>query len=73
MRDYYEDDDESGLEVPIRCSDCGRPAYYDYADEQYKHAVEPGRGCFLIPPTDESEDRNHPLLLSARGAVAEDR
>jgi hypothetical protein len=62
MRDYYEDDEELGREVPIRCKDCDRPAYYDYGDDQYKHAVDPGRGCFLIPPSREEEDRAHPLL-----------
>ncbi len=35
--------------VPMICGDCLRPAYYDYADDQYHHNQEPERGCFLIP------------------------
>jgi hypothetical protein len=30
------------------CNDCGRPAFYDYEVEAYRHVEEPERGCFLI-------------------------
>lgn len=43
-RDHFDDNDK-----PMVCEHCGRPIYYDYADEAYHHAVEPQRGCFLIP------------------------
>jgi hypothetical protein len=73
MRDYYEHDDEVNREVPIRCTDCHRPAYYDYADDQYKHAVDPARGCFLIGPTDDPEDDDHPLMQAPVAPATEDR
>lgn len=40
--------DVAALE-PEPCGHCGRPMYYDDDDETYRHAVEPLRGCFLIP------------------------
>lgn len=30
------------------CEDCGRSTFYDYKREDYRHATEPERGCFLI-------------------------
>lgn len=50
--------------VPFRCRDCHRPAYYDHADDQYHHAAEPSRGCFLIPAEDRDPDPRHPDLFS---------
>jgi len=55
--DYLDEDDR-----PLRCSDCDRPIYYDYADEGYHHALEPGVGCFLIGPEDRLENLEHPLV-----------
>lgn len=53
MRDYTTTVDRDGNTlaepVPMTCDDCGRPSYYDTADESYHHATDPGRGCFLIP------------------------
>lgn len=65
-RDYFETDETTGLEIPMTCNDCGRPAYYDYDDpiiEGYHHAVEPARACFLIPSEDRPADTNHPLVV----------
>lgn len=35
--------------IPSRCDDCGRPSFYDKAIDFWQHAVDAGRGCFLIP------------------------
>jgi hypothetical protein len=43
------------------CHDCARPAYYDTETDDYHHATDPGRGCFLIPAEDRPEDPTHPL------------
>lgn len=36
------------------CGDCRRPIFYNYDDEAWHHAVDPGTGCFLIPPDPRS-------------------
>lgn len=63
--DYFTNVDSYGNDLdpaqPMTCNDCGRPAFYDYADESYHHAVNPANGCWLIRPEDRDEDRNHPL------------
>lgn len=47
---------------PMRCGDCDRPTYYDYADEAYHHATDPADGCFLVSAEpDRAEDPRHPL------------
>lgn len=65
-RDYFTNDDgEGGVlddEVPMRCNDCGRPTYYDTDDDQYHHAIDADRGCFLIAPDDRPLDLDHPLI-----------
>jgi hypothetical protein len=42
-----------GLPVPeddeLRCLDCGRVCFYDYATDDYHHGDDPETGCFLIP------------------------
>jgi hypothetical protein len=41
----------SELETAIEgamCSDCDRPIYDDDGTGQYRHLIEPERGCFLI-------------------------
>lgn len=43
-RDYCDEDGSQ-----MKCSDCGRPTFYDYVTEDYRHVSEPERGCFLIP------------------------
>jgi hypothetical protein len=40
-------DEGGGL---LRCNDCHRAIYYDYADEDYHHRTNPQVGCFLIAP-----------------------
>lgn len=50
----------------MKCNDCDRPAYYDYGDENYHHAKDAGRGCFLIAPDDRADDIKHPLLDGKR-------
>jgi hypothetical protein len=30
------------------CNDCGRPIVWDEGRQDYRHAEEPERGCFLI-------------------------
>lgn len=39
-------------DIPLTCSECGRPTCYDYDPtiERYRHLVRPETGCFLIPP-----------------------
>jgi hypothetical protein len=64
-RDYHEDDD-AGAYKPMSCHDCGRPAYYDYADESYHHATDAGRPCFLIEAEDRADDLSHPLVKADR-------
>lgn len=46
---------------PMLCNDCLRPAYYDYGDDAYHHAVRPHEGCFLIPAEDRDADPAHPF------------
>jgi hypothetical protein len=60
--DYH---DAEVPEVPMTCSDCGRPTLYDYRDEAYHHAVDAQKGCFLIPAEDRPDDPNHPLRFLA--------
>ncbi len=66
IRDYMTEVDEHGATLdepgPMICNDCGRPAYYDRADEQYHHAINAEQGCFLIRSEDRPDDMNHPLL-----------
>lgn len=69
IRDYLEPSDareggSSGPYVPMLCHDCGRPAYYDRADDQYHHAMDAGAGCFLIPGEDRADDEDHPLYVN---------
>lgn len=47
------------------CGDCGRPMYYDNADDNYHHAISAGDGCFLIPAENRMDDLDHPLLADA--------
>ena len=48
---------------PMLCDDCGRPALYDYTIDDYRHALDPATGCFLIAADpDYPGDPNHPLL-----------
>lgn len=65
-RDYSTNEDENGCTIPDRpmtCADCGRPTYYDYADEDYHHAIAAADGCFLIrADKDRIDDLDHPLL-----------
>lgn len=35
--------------IPMTCSDCGRPTFYDLSTDRYRHSVLPDEGCFLIP------------------------
>lgn len=63
-RDYTD-----GKGAPAECADCGRPMYYDYADEGYHHATEPERACYLIVSEDRPEDDQHPLV-KARNTAA---
>jgi hypothetical protein len=35
---------------PAPCNDCGRPVVWDEERNDYRHTVEPERGCFLIAP-----------------------
>lgn len=49
-RDFYGSDEDEAAGERMRCNDCGRPIFYDYADEDYHHVDEPERGCFLIGP-----------------------
>jgi hypothetical protein len=72
-RDYMVDQGEeqggaaSGIEVPMRCADCQRPAYYDCTDERYHHALRPAEGCFLIgPEPGRKNDPEHPLMKAAQ-------
>jgi hypothetical protein len=68
QRDYF---DEDGI-TPLLCNDCHRPAYYDRTREEYAHALNPARGCFLIAAEEDLEDdRGHPLMRNRqRVAVA---
>lgn len=60
--DYHEADDD-GNDVPLTCADCRRPTLYDYATDDYHHAIDAGRGCFLIPAeADRADDLRHPLV-----------
>lgn len=64
--DVLMGEDWADCAVAFRCQHCGRPAYYDPADEAYHHAARPWRGCFLIPPEeDRGEDVTHPLMAGA--------
>lgn len=56
----YNIEDPEGNKTGV-CIDCSTPALYDYADEQYHHAVNAARGCFLIPSEDRADDTAHPL------------
>lgn len=60
-----------GPAVPRVCFDCGRPAYYDMSDDSYRHAVDPARGCFLIPADDRDDDHAHPLVAAAVADLGE--
>ena len=65
MRDYFDTIDRDGFEVepyPMRCADCGRPAYWDESDTSYHHASGAEIGCFLIPGEDRPDDLEHPLM-----------
>lgn len=53
---------EGDLLVPMTCHGCGRPAYYDTADDRYHHATDPDVGCFLIPGEDRPPWIGHPLI-----------
>jgi hypothetical protein len=45
--DHYEHD-HAGAAVPLICHDCGRPAFYDYETENYRHTAPEAPTCFLI-------------------------
>jgi hypothetical protein len=49
----------------LHCGDCSRPMAYDYRSEEYRHLVNPTRGCFLIPPEIASGPK--PLLPEQPG------
>ena len=49
-RPTVEDDTEP-------CGHCQRPTYWDYAEDRRRHAVDPERGCFLIPAEAAGCDR----------------
>lgn len=34
--------------IPMACSDCGRPSFYDTEADEYRH-VDPAASCFMIP------------------------
>jgi hypothetical protein len=70
--DYYGEDPTTGQDTLLVCGDCGRPTLYSYIDEAYHHAVDAGRGCFLIPAEDRPDDPNHPLLAAADDEDDED-
>lgn len=59
--DYFDHDDTGGRISKV-CSDCGRPSFYDYADQHYHHATDAATGCFLIPAEDRADDPHHPLV-----------
>lgn len=65
-RDYTTTQDGEGgfldEPIPMRCEDCGRPAYYDDSTENYHHAVAATVGCFLIGEEDRPDDMAHPLM-----------
>lgn len=66
--------DEDGVTVvPLVCDDCGRPTFYDYADEAYHHALDPARGCFLIPEDPAARaDAAHPMIATVLDMVTLD-
>jgi hypothetical protein len=62
-----------GSEVPRRCAECGRAAYYDQDDDSYHHAVDTDVPCFLIEAEpDRAPDNAHPLYPYGVPAVAPD-
>lgn len=72
--EMYHDEPNGGQSLPMvprTCMECGRPAFYDNADDQYHHAANRHIGCFLIPSEHESDDDAHPLMR--RPGVGADR
>lgn len=53
-RHYFGGEEDEG--VILACDDCGRPTFYDRADERYHHVEDPARGCFLIPEEERSPE-----------------
>lgn len=58
-RDYHDEDEQ-----PMRCQGCDRPAFYDYDDDQYHHAVDAATPCFLVPAEQRPDDHEHPLVAA---------
>lgn len=64
VRDYAEEEDGTFREIPLRCSDCGEPMYYDYSErdfdsEGYHHADSIALPCSSVP----DEPNSHPNYL----------
>lgn len=70
-RDYLEPREDR--DVPLSCGDCGRPTGYDYGREDYFHAEDGTRGCFLIAATTSDVAENDAALYAiwrdGRGGV----
>src|SRR5438067_9871496 len=69
--DLVEDRDGEAV-VPALCHACGRPMFYDTVADDYRHALDPATGCFLIaaqPDARTRTDPRHPLIAAVVDSV----